>query len=138
MIASQSLPDMGYGGGDSRCSGRSSGRAYSRASSRDEIEGRRTARSNMRSAHSMKTPMLYKCAFLQTVERALPMPTATERRAAGHRPNAPTPRAAATCRPARSVALQLLEELRVASSALPELAAVLPRHDERGFSRLGS
>ena len=53
MIASQSLPDMGYGGGDSRCSGRSSGRAYSRASSRDEIEGRRTARSNMRSARSM-------------------------------------------------------------------------------------
>jgi hypothetical protein len=58
MMASQSLPDVGFGGSDggmSRRSSRSSarsGRAYSRASSREEIEGRRTARSSMRSARS--------------------------------------------------------------------------------------
>ena len=54
MIASQSLPEMGGMSRHSsgRRSERSSGRAYSRASSRDEIEGRRTARSARHSARS--------------------------------------------------------------------------------------
>lgn len=60
MLASQSLPEVGFGAREGsmsrrssgRRSGRSSGRAYSRASSREEIEGRRTARSARRSARS--------------------------------------------------------------------------------------